>query len=316
MITIHARGNEKIGIGNLARCYELVKFLSTKGYEVVGIFECDEKLFARFENEKIFRSSEFSNSLNLIKKLKTQIYICDLLDADANLSDTLRDIGVKKIVHFNGLEKGFRPDVLVVMDDFEYELKFKDLKIYRGFKYYIIANDIVKNRPANAKQIKNIKNVLISFGGSDPAYFSEYFAKTISDDKYRYTLILGPAMSLERKEFIKSIKKPNLAYIDSPSNLINLLLECDLFVTLGGMSTYEAMCLGIPASGVRWSYLGYCVEQFGKKAMINDLGNIDKAYENLLNLNIENVNKICQNAFDIIDGKSLQNIEKIIRNLI
>lgn len=46
---------KKIGIGNLARCYELVKFLA-KEHEVRAIFECDEKLFSRF-GQNAFRSS-------------------------------------------------------------------------------------------------------------------------------------------------------------------------------------------------------------------------------------------------------------------
>jgi len=94
--------------------------------------------------------------------------------------------------------------------------------------------------------------------------------------------------------------------------MIELLLNSDLLITLGGMTTYEAMCLGVPASAVRWNYLEYIVKSFGEKNMITDLGNIDEAYENLLNLNINKVNYIYQNAYKIIDGNSLENIKDVI----
>ena len=64
MILLHARGNEKIGIGNLARCYELVKFLAPNR-DVKAIFECDEKLFSRFSQNAI-RSENLEHSKELI----------------------------------------------------------------------------------------------------------------------------------------------------------------------------------------------------------------------------------------------------------
>jgi spore coat polysaccharide biosynthesis predicted glycosyltransferase SpsG len=314
MIIIHARGNDKIGIGNIVRCYELIKYLSIK-HQVIGIFECNKELFLRYEQENIFRTNEITESINLIKKYKPNTYICDLVDPDKNLSDNLKEIGVKNILHFNGLEYGFEPDILFVTDSFDYEVFSNTYKIYRGFQYYIVGTQILKSRKKHFSTIENIKNILVCFGGADPAYFTEYFAEIIDDSIYNYTIVLGPAMSNERKEYIKSIKKINISYIDSPTNMVELLLNSDMLITLGGMTTYEAMCLGIPASAIRWSYLEYNVKSFGEKSMITDLGYIEEAYSNLLNLDITNVNRICKNAYDIIDGNSLKNIELIIDSL-
>lgn len=311
MLLVHARGNHEIGIGNLARCFELIKFLSYR-YDIMGIFECDEILFGRFSHKNIIRSDGLKNSLQIIKCKKPEFYICDLIDADKALSDIIKSYGVKNIVYFNGLGLGFEPDILVVMDGFNYIISNVKCKIYRGFEYYILSQDILRNRPLQPKRKKNIKNILISFGGADPAYYTEYFANIISDTTYVYTIVLGPAMNSERKESIMRIKKPNITYIDSPLNLIDLLLQSDMLITLGGMSTYEAMCLGVPVSGIRWNYLSYAVENFGKKGMISDLGDIDSAYQNLLNLKPIEVNKICKRAYDTVDGRSLYNIEKIL----
>lgn len=314
MILIHARGDEKIGIGNLSRCFELFKFLFDK-YEVMAIFECNDELFKRYEYKNVFKSADVNSSLNLLKELRPEIYICDLLDANKDLSDFLRkECEVKNIIHFNGVEHGFEPDVLVVMDGFDYEVKNGNYQIYRGFEYYIISQDLLKYRKKDT-HIDIIKNVLISFGGADPANFTEYFVNIIDDDKYHYTIVLGPAMSKERKEKIANIKKPNINYVNSPKSLINLLLQNDILVTLGGMSTYEAMVLGVPVACVRWSYLEYCVANFAKLGMINDLFSINEAYESLINLKIADVNKRCAYARKLIDASALDNIEKIIIHL-
>lgn len=315
MIVVHAKGNSQIGIGNLSRSFELVKYLSKSKEDVIGIFECDNELFKRYQYKNIFHSNNLNESINIIRKNQCSIYISDLVNPNKDWSNILKGMGIKYILHFNGLESGFEPDILFVTDNFDYEITNNKFRIYRGFEYYIVGSDILKYRRNILIPKTSIKNVLICFGGADPAFFSEYFAKRINDSKYNYNIVLGPAMENSRKENIKNIKKYNINYIDSPMNMIELLLKSDILVTLGGMTTYEAMCLGVPASAVRWSYLEYNVKSFGEKNMITDLGSIEEAYENLLNLNMDKVNLICQNAYQIINGNSLKNINNVIDSL-
>lgn len=311
MIIVHAKGNSQLGIGNLSRSYELIKYLSiTK--DVIGIFECDENIFKRYNVNNIYRVDNLNQSLELITKYKSFIYISDLVSPQKELSSIIRENGAKQILHFNEINSGFEPDILFVTDGFDYEFFDNRFKIYRGFEYYIVGNEVIKNRKKSLESIKSMKNILICFGGADPAFFTEYFAKKINDSKYNYKIVLGPAMPKNRKENILTIKKENIEYIDSPKNMIELLLNSDLLITLGGMTTYEAMCLGVPASAVRWNYLEYIVKSFGEKNMITDLGNIDEAYHNLLNLDIDKVNSICKNAYNVIDGSALENIKKVI----
>ena len=314
MIIVHAKGNSQLGIGNLSRSYELIKYLSiTK--DVIGIFECDENIFKRYNVNNIYRVDNLNQSLELITKYKSFIYISDLVSPQKELSSIIRENGAKQILHFNEINSGFEPDILFVTDGFDYEFFDNRFKIYRGFEYYIVGNEVIKNRKKSLESIKSMKNILICFGGADPAFFTEYFAKKINDSKYNYKIVLGPAMPKNRKENILTIKKENIEYVDSPENMIKLLLNSDLLITLGGMTTYEAMCLGVPASAVRWNYLEYIVKGFGEKNMITDFGNIDEAYQNLLNLKLDKVNEVCKNAYDIIDGSALENIKKIIDSI-
>lgn len=314
MIVIHAKGNSQLGIGNLSRSYELITHLSiTKN--VIGIFECDENIFKRYDKKNIFRINSLEESLSIIKKNSCSIYISDLVNPNKDLSDKLKNLGVKYILHFNDINFGFEPDILFITDSFDYKFFDNRFKIYRGFEYYIVGNEVIKNRKKKLENIESIKSILICFGGADPAFFTEYFVEKINDSKYNYKIVLGPAMPKNRKENILTIKKENIEYIDSPKNMIELLLNSDLLITLGGMTTYEAMCLGVPASAVRWNYLEYIVKSFGEKNMITDLGNIDEAYENLLNIDIDKVNSICKNAYDIIDGSALKNIKEIIDSI-
>ncbi|MGJ0355531.1 hypothetical protein [Aliarcobacter cryaerophilus] len=314
MIIVHAKGNSQLGIGNLSRSYELIKYLSVTK-DIIGIFECDENIFKRYDIDNIYRVDNLNESLELIAKYTSFIYISDLVSPHKELSSILKVNGAKKILHFNEVTSGFEPDILFVTDSFNYEFFDNRFEVYRGFEYYIVGNEVIKNRKKKLENIESIKNILICFGGADPAFFTEYFVEKINDSKYNYKIVLGPAIPKNRKENILTIKKENIEYIDSPKNMIELLLNSDLLITLGGMTTYEAMCLGVPASAVRWNYLEYIVKSFGEKNMITDLGNIDEAYKNLLNLNLDNVNRVCKNAYDIIDGSALKNIKEIIDSI-
>lgn len=313
VIVIHAKGDSKIGIGNLSRSFELFKFLKKFNENVVCVFECNEEVFARYDCSGVIRSNSRKDSLSVLSGFKIELYICDLVDAGAELSDKLRELGVRKIAHFNGLEGGFKPDALFITDGFDYAAPKGNFKVYRGFEYYVVPELIVDKRLLKPKNLNSIKKVLVSFGGADPAFYTEYFVNSISSDDGRfYTVVLGPAMELSRKKVIKSIVKPNIIYIDSPIGLGDLLLESDLLITLGGMSTYEAMCLGVPVAAIRWSYLSYIVQSFGKLGMISDLGDFAGSYERSLALDVKNVNEICKNAYNIIDGKALLNIKDAI----
>ena len=181
-IIIHARGNSQIGIGNLSRSYELLSYLS-KNHDVIGVFECDKNVYKKYENKNVLRSDNLINSVKLIKNFENSIYICDLIDPNKELSDNLKKNGVKKIIHFNGIEYGFEPDIIFIMNGFDYIFETKDIEVYKGFEYYIVGEEVVKNRKKNLTPIKKLENILICFGGADPAYYTEYFAEIINDKK-------------------------------------------------------------------------------------------------------------------------------------
>ena len=313
MIAVHARGNEKIGIGNLSRSLELVRYLG-RSYPVTGFFECDECLFTRFESPEILRCEDQEQALAGIRQRHCDTYISDLVCPEKSLSDRLRQLGVKTIAHFNELDAGFEPDILFVTDGFDYPVDAAGIKVFRGFEYYVVGAAVLEKRRQFFEPVQSLDRILICFGGSDPAFYSEHFAKCIGDDRKRYTMVLGPAMADSRKARIKSLQRENITCVDSPENMVKLLLSHDLLVTLGGATTYEAMCLGVPACAVRWSYLERNVRLFGEEGMVNDLGPLEQAYSRLIELDLETVNGVAENAFNIIDGSALANIERVIRN--
>ena len=117
--------------------------------------------------------------VDIIKKYKSFIYISDLVSPQKELSSFLRENGAEQILHFNEINSGFEPDILFVTDSFNYEFFDNRFEVYRGFEYYIVGNEVIKNRKKKLENIESIKNILICFGGADPAFFTEYFVEKI-----------------------------------------------------------------------------------------------------------------------------------------
>src|SRR5574344_1313058 len=160
MIIVHAKGNSQLGIGNLSRSYELIKYLSVTK-DIIGIFECDENIFKRYDIDNIYRVDNLNESLELIAKYTSFIYISDLVSPQKELSSILKVNGAKKILHFNEVTSGFEPDILFVTDSFNYEFFDNRFEVYRGFEYYIVGNEVIKNRKKKLENIESIKNILI-----------------------------------------------------------------------------------------------------------------------------------------------------------
>ncbi len=314
MIIVHAKGDSSIGIGNLSRCYELVNKLSPTT-QIRGIFECEKELFQRYNHHNIVRSESYNHSIELLLHQNISLYICDLLTPNKQLSNLLHHSIGTKILHFNGIENGFEPDHLLVTHGFKYDVVNPFGEIHKGFEYYIVPQKCRISRPSFFKKKSKIKNILICFGGADPALYSDFFANIINDPIYVYTLVLGPAMPPNRKNKIKQVYKEQLTIIDSPSDMVSLIKNHDFLVTLGGMMTYEAMTLGTPVGIIRWSYLSFFAKSFNNMRMAYDLGELVDAYDNLRCLDVPTVNLFAQNAFQIIDGKALDHLVNLIESI-
>lgn len=307
MIAVHARGDSIIGIGNLARSYELVKYLAVRT-RVVGLFECEEKLRSRYESKNVRFFDTTEAVLGALRQYKEPLYISDLVNPPQSLSTQIRRCGVRCIIHFNEIDRGFEPDVLIVTNDFSFPQQPKNFKVIGGFDFYIVGEEVRKNRLGQPKQPLSLQNILVCFGGADPGSCTEKFVEAIKPDSKRYTVIVGPAMSSVRKKSLYEHSSDNLRFIDSPASLHRLILEHDCLVTLGGMTTYEAMCLGVPVCAVQWEYLADNVKRFSDLGMVSDLGHSETAYSALQSLSVDEVNRRCWNAFSKIDGRALENV--------
>ncbi len=118
------------------------------------------------------------------------------------------------------------------------------LKEYKKYQYnfdgleYLIIKKIIKSQN---KFINNPpKNVLITFGGSDPEKLSNRISRKFTEMGYNVTLIVGPYFEEDIKENL------NFKVIRNIDNLNTFIEQSDLIVTSFGITFFESLMLNRP----------------------------------------------------------------------
>ena len=119
-----------------------------------------------------------------------------------------------------------------------------------GPKYALLQPEYRQLREKAKVRNSSIKNLIISFGGSDQSNLTElaFLAAHSFGREFSSINVVMPSASPfynQVKKLIKPIKKATL-YSDLPS-LAPLMLEADIGIGAGGATNWERFCLGLPS---------------------------------------------------------------------
>ena len=113
-------------------------------------------------------------------------------------------------------------------------------RVLAGFAYAPVPRDYVDMRDAEAAQGSTEPEVVVCFGGSDPAFVTRRLAGVVSGvDDWRTTIIVGADYAGGLKELPSAVHDPD----DLPARLA----RADLVVLGAGTMKFEVACLGRPA---------------------------------------------------------------------
>ncbi|MGE7022754.1 hypothetical protein [Solibacillus cecembensis] len=303
---------KKSGMGNYFRTLEL--YNQTKSKEYCEFYLYTEEEFSGFidESVKVWDKSIYLNTV--INSEQKNILVCDLPYIDYEFNDfltnnfdlliTINDATIEEIQP----NYYFNTDMLIKPP--------KNVISYLGLQYQIIRSDLIKNEI----QMNKIQTIGVMFGGSDPDNLTLKFIVELSQSRklkdFNFKIIVPLNKKVEFDNIVRKLKVTNIQIISSP-DMVGFYLEINGVINMGGMSTYEAMYVGIPVFSVEWSYMDKYVKNLSVKNLIINLGKIEdsiKSLENSLNtLPIEKIRLMVSNASRVIDGLgSSRIVNKII----
>lgn len=331
MILFHAAGGAQIGIGHLSRCNSLATELlnSTTG-TLALVYEAPNELAAQFAPPGASlcavasRAAALSARQQLLNDYPGQkhVLITDLLNLVRHDSDLARQQGFDSLVHLNDSGSEYQADIFVDGDAYKQDQPgaANQPRWLRGPRYHIVAPAVASARPPTPWARNRVEKALICFGGADPGRYTELFAQHLFDapGHMHWTIILGPAFSAERREQLEKIASSYIVVRQTPANMPELILDSDLVVTLGGLTSYEAMCLGRPVAAVAWAHMAHYVARLAEFGLLVNLGEGMAAIEALLKLchRPDQLAQLALRGWQTIDGAGASRVAAAIRELV
>jgi len=317
-VLILTEGGGKKGHGHLTRCVALYQAFKEKGANPALIVNGDKLVLHLLEdtNYKIF--NWLKNYSKLLKLIRCVDYIViDSYLAPKSFYNRLSKATSAKLIMIDDLNRLEYPAGIVLNpsiygDSLNYSNK--DGVMYLLGKKYIILRQPFWQRPRGICR-KNVKNILIAFGGSKQNRFLEKLLDflLVNFPNYKYHLV-APGFKPEGRINLNLRTYSNLSALA----MSKLMLKCDLCLSAGGQTLYELVCLGIPVIAICFAdnqLIG--LNFFSQKGTIAEVGwhNENKMWPKLANafitlLPYEQRLKMIRAGAAVIDGQGSRRVIK------
>ena len=221
----------------------IINNLAKKTYEKIIYIEnewnidCEEPIIKDFLNEK-----------------PIDIFLVDTYEASQNYYKTVSKYS-KLLVTFDDVKNpNLYFDVLIngniYAETIDYEVYSKEALLLLGPKHLVLRPEFSTAKTINLKQ--KVKNILVTFGGSDPLNFTAVILKAIRKDlsgykSLEFNVIIGPGFK-NLEEIEKICRGSNVfKLINNPEDMLKIMKKADIAISAAGSTTYELACLGIPS---------------------------------------------------------------------
>ncbi|MDC0142453.1 UDP-2,4-diacetamido-2,4,6-trideoxy-beta-L-altropyranose hydrolase [Candidatus Nitrosopelagicus sp.] len=338
-IFIRVDSGRDIGIGHIMRCMSLAETLARNNFEVIFISKkLDEKIYELIikKGYKINILPENENNANIVNHdaIETQKIIVSNKDDSSWLIVDHRNIDiqweqilrkhVQKIIVIDDLaDKQHDCDMLIDQNLYEeinerYEnLVPKNCKMLLGPRYALLRSEFSNLRQKLIKNRTELRNILISFGGTDPSNETRKVLEAIKILNLENIHIDVVTTSINPfKDEIQQLcsSMTNINFYCDVDKIGDLMSTSDLAIGAGGSTTWERCCLGLPSlvSVISEDQLE-CTRVMGKEGHIIYLGlakklTIHDYVIGIKNLDIQNLQKISKLNLKLVDGQGCQRI--------
>lgn len=228
-----------------------------KNHELILL---DYNIEPELNNYRTWIGKEYNDEINefklIVEKNKYNIILIDHYGIDYLLEQEIKKYCDKIIVITDIFDFNHYCDIFInySCDDLE---KIKKINLNKDTEYKIGAKNIILNKKFIDSKIKTIfnkelKNIIINMGGSDPPNFTLKIIKIINNyiinNDICVKIIIGKSNNHTKsiEDFINNIKNYKIQFDINYDNMIDLYLNCDLAIGTLSVTAYERLILNIP----------------------------------------------------------------------
>ena len=235
-------GNEEVGLGHVYNTLLLANDILN--HEITFLVDKKSKLaFDKIasKNYPVY-IQENENIVDDIRKINPDLVINDRLDTDEKYMLELKSYDIKTI-NFEDLGSGAKLANMVINAIYPEKQILKNH--YFGHDYFILRDEFVYSDQKIVR--KEVKKVLITFGGVDPNNYTKKVVETIYDycDSKGIEIVVIAGFGYNKYETLKDFN--NIEIKKNVSNISKYMLEADLIFTSAGRTTYEIASIATPA---------------------------------------------------------------------
>lgn len=243
-IVFRADGHKNLGMGHIFRVLTLVYSMTghnivivtnEKYYEGVEVIKKSNLIYKTIKNDEEF--------IDFLQVFNPDIVVNDCLDTDSSYIRKLKSV-VNRVVTFEDLGNG-RIYADAVINALYVEEKSAS-NIFSGEQYICLREEFIIQK--HSKFNKNVKNILVMFGGTDPTNLTKKIygiAKEI-DNKYKFTFITGPAYNCEVNGIVSDMSM-NIEVIENIKRVTDYMKNSDIAITSQGRTVFELATMGVPS---------------------------------------------------------------------
>ncbi|MFA5410261.1 MAG: UDP-2,4-diacetamido-2,4,6-trideoxy-beta-L-altropyranose hydrolase [Candidatus Omnitrophota bacterium] len=254
-VILISEGGKNIGFGHITRCLALYQAFEERGTELEFIVNGDNSILDLLKDKycQIFNWIKEKNKMTKLVS-SSDMAIIDSYLADKSLYNSISKITNGRLVmidDYNRLEypKGIIVNPSIYGDKIVYPQK-KGLTYLSG-KDYVILRKEFWNVPGK-KINKNIKKVMITFGGADEKDMTGKVLQFLKDNDFEFTKKVIVGKGFKSAEYIQKFKDPitDLIYYPNTKEMKGLMLESDLAISSAGQTLNEFARVGLPTIAI------------------------------------------------------------------
>lgn len=346
-VAFRADGGQKVGMGHIMRCLSLAKEFRKNGFRVYfmskyeqAIKKVQEEGFDVFKlpNDEIAilegfncgsinkLDEEAKDIIKLIKKHNIEILFIDTYNVTEKYFLDIKP-HVNKLAYIDDINKFVYPvDILIngniTGEYMNYKKYSEDQIMLLGPKYNLIRDEF-RNLP-DREINKEVKEVMITTGGSDPYNMTLKLLKILLEDdeigNLRFNVIVGGGFT--NKEELRNISKrnENVILYENVKKMSEIMLRSDIAISSGGSTLYELCVCGTPTLTFIMAYnQKFIVEKMSEFGYFQSLGWYNEICKNKLLKLIQELKtdydfrkKIKAKTQKLIDCRGIERIVQIL----
>lgn len=244
-IIIRADASIVIGSGHVMRCLTIAHKLKDNGHDV--------RFWMEPLQGNLIEYIKLQGFSTIQSPVQADLYLIDHYEIDIQWERMIRAY-TQSIVVIDDLARQHDCDILLDQNFLpNYENRYDNkvpnhCKKLLGPKYLIMREEFIEARQHLTNRNKNIQNLLVFMGGSDPTNETIKILKALEGFRFeKINVVVGN--SNPNKQTIERIcNEKGYAYHCQISYMAKLMLQADFAIGAGGSSLWERCYLGLPSS--------------------------------------------------------------------